>query len=136
VVDGGLTQASGLAERETALAMARNLPPGATLSADKGYDTASFVEGLRALGVTPHVAQNTARRRSAIDGRTTRHGGDPVSQRKRKLVEEIFDWAKTIALLRKTRHRGVRRVGWMFTFGLAVSNLIRMRTLTWRPVTG
>ena len=136
VVDGCLTQASGLAERETALAMARNLPPGATLGADKGYDTAGFVDGLRALGVTPHVAQNTARRRSAIDGRTTRHGGYPVSQRKRKLVEEIFGWAKTIALLRKTRHRGVRRVGWMFTFGLAVYNLVRMRTLTWRPVTG
>src|SRR5262249_48063373 len=136
VVDGGLTQASGLAERETALAMARNLPPGATPGTAKGYDTAGFVEGLRALGVTPHVAQNTPHRRSAIDGRTTRHGGYPVSQRKRKLVEEIFGWAKTIALLRKTRHRGVRRVGWMFTFGLAVYNLVRMRTLTWRPVTG
>jgi hypothetical protein len=70
-------------------------------------------------------------RRSAIDGRTTRHPGDPVSQRKRKLVEEIFGWTKTVALLRKTRHRGVRRVGWMFTFALAVYNLVRIRTLTW-----
>lgn len=136
VVDGCLTQASGIAERETALAMATNLPPGATLGADKGYDTAAFVAGLRALGVTPHVAQNTTHRRSAIDSRTTRHGGYGVSQRKRKLVEEIFGWAKTIALLRKTRHRGVRRVGWMFTFGLAVYNLVRIRNLTWQPAAG
>jgi len=130
-VDGCVTQATGLAERETALAMARNLPPGATLGADKGYDVAGFVDALRALGVTPHVAQHTTRRRSAIDGRTTRHGGYGVSQRKRKLVEEIFGWAKTVALFRKTRHRGVRRVGWMFTFGLAVYNLVRIRNLTW-----
>ena len=100
-----MTQATGRAERETALALATNLPPGATLGADKGYDTAEFVAGLRALGVTPHVAQNTTNRRSAIDGRTTRHGGYDVSQRKRKLVEEIFGWAKTIALLRKVRRR-------------------------------
>jgi transposase len=133
VVDGCVTQANGTAERETALAMATNLPPGATLGADKGYDTAGFVDGLRALGVTPHVAQNTTHRRSAIDGRTTRPGGYAVSQRKRKVVEEIFGWAKTIALFRKTRHKGVRRVGWMFTFALAVSNLVRMRTLTWQP---
>jgi transposase len=136
VVDACLTQASGVAERETALAMATNLPPGATLGADKGYDAASFVAGLRALGVTPHLAQNTTHRRSAIDGRTTRHGGYAVSQRKRKLVEEIFGWAKTIALLRKTRHRGVRRIGWMFTFALAAYNLVRIRNLTWQPVAG
>jgi transposase len=136
VVDACLTQASGLAERETALAMATNLPRGATLGADKGYDTAGFVEDLRALGVTPHVAQHTTHRRSAIDGRTTRHGGYAVSQQKRKLVEEIFGWAKTIALLRKTRHRGVRRVGWMFTFALAVYNLVRIRNLTWQPAVG
>ena len=90
-----------------------------------------FVEDLRALGVTPHVAQNTTQRRSAIDGRTTRHAGYAVSQRKRKRVEEIFGWVKTVALLRKTRHRGVRRVGWMFTFALAVYNLVRIRNLTW-----
>jgi transposase len=136
VVDACLTQATGLAERETALAMATNLPPGATLGADKSYDTAGFVESLRALGVTPHVAQHTTRRRSAIDGRTTRHGGYAVSQQKRKLVEEIFGWAKTIALLRKTRHRGVRRVGWLFTFALAVYNLVRIRNLTWQPAAG
>jgi len=113
--------------------MATNLPAGATLGADKGYDVAGFVAALRALGVTPHVAQHTTHRRSAIDGRTTRHAGYTVSQRKRKLVEEIFGWAKTVALFRKTRHRGVRRVGWMFTFGLAVYNLVRIRNLTWQP---
>jgi ribosomal protein S4 len=102
-VDGCVTQATGLAERETALAMARNLPAGATLGADKGYDVAGFVDALRRLGVTPHVPQHTTHRRSAIDGRTTRHAGYAVSQRKRKLVEEIFGWAKTVALFRKTR---------------------------------
>jgi transposase len=132
-IESCVTQATGTAEREAALAMARSLPRGATLGADKGYDTAGFVEDLRGLGVTPHVAQNTTQRRSAIDGRTTRHPGYPVSQRKRKLVEEIFGWAKTVALLRQTRHRGVRRVGWMFTFALAVYNLVRIRTLTWAP---
>ena len=132
-IESCVTQATGMAEREAALAMARSLPRGATLGADKGYDTTGFVEDLRGLGVTPHVAQNTTQRRSAIDGRTTRHPGYLVSQLKRKLVEEIFGWAKTVALLRKTRHRGVRRVGWMFTFALAVYNLVRIRNLTWAP---
>jgi transposase len=132
-VESCVTQATGTAEREAALAMARDLPRGATLGADKGYDTAGFVEDLRGLGVIPHVAQNTTQRRSAIDGRTTRHPGYRVSQLKRKLVEEIFGWAKTVALLRKTRHRGVRRVGWMFTFALAVYHLVRIRNLTWAP---
>ena len=81
--------------------------------------------------MTPHVAQHDTNRQSAIDGRTTRHPGYAVSQRKRKLVEEIFGWAKTVALFRKTRHRGVRRVGWMFTFALAVYNLVRIRNLAW-----
>jgi transposase len=130
-VDTCVTQAGGLAEREAAVAMAANLAPGATLAGDKGYDTAGFVAALRARGVTPHVAQNTTHRRSAIDARTTRHSGYAISQQKRKRVEEIFGWAKTIALFRKTRHRGVRRVGWMFTFALAVYNLVRIRNLTW-----
>jgi transposase len=129
VVDTCLSQATGTAERETALALATNLPPGATVGADKGYDTRAFVAGLRALGVTPHVAQNTSNRASAIDDRTTRHPGYAVSQRVRKRVEEIFGWLKTIALFRQTRHRGVRRVGWMFTFAAAVYNLIRIRNL-------
>jgi transposase len=129
VVDTCVTQATGTAERQAAVAMATNLPPGATLGADKGYDTAGFVEELRDLGVTPHVAQHTTRRASAIDGRTTRHPGYTVSQQKRKRVEEIFGWLKTVALFRKLHHRGVRRVGWLFTFAAAVYNLVRLRTL-------
>ena len=130
-VDTCVTQAVGMAEREAALAMAANLPAGATLGADKGYDTAGFVAALRDEQVTPHVAQNTTRRRSAIDGRTTRHPGYAVSQQRRKRVEEIFGWAKTVGLCRQMRHRGLRRVGWMFTFALAVYNLVRIRNLTW-----
>jgi transposase len=131
VVDTCVTQATGVAEREAALAMAINLQAGATLGADKGYDTAGFVAALRDEQVTPHVAQHTTRRRSAIDGRTTRHPGYDVSQQRRKRVEEIFGWAKTVGLCRQMRHRGLRRVGWMFTFALAVYNLIRIRNLTW-----
>ncbi len=130
-VDTCVTQAVGVAEREAALAMAANLPAGATLGADKGYDTADFVASLRDEQVTPHVAQNTTRRRSAIDDRTTRHPGYAVSQQRRKRVEEIFGWAKTVGLCRQMRHRGLRRVGWMFTFALAVYNLVRIRNLTW-----
>lgn len=129
VVDTCVTQATGTAERQAGEAMATNLPPGATLGADKGYDTAGFVEALRDLRVTPHIAQHTTHRTSAIDGRTTRHAGYAVSQQKRKLVEEVFGWLKTVALLRKTRHRGLRRVGWMFTFAAAVYNLVRIRNL-------
>ena len=80
--------------------------------------------------MTPHVAQNTSRRRSAIDGRTTRHAGYEVSQRKRKRVEEIFGWLKTVGLMRKTRHRGTALVDWMFTLSLAAYNLVRIRNLT------
>ena len=134
-VDTCVTQAVGIAEREAAAAMATNLPPGATVGGDKGYDTAGFVAALRHRQLTPHVAQNTTRRRSAIDARTTRHPGYAVSQQKRKRVEEIFGWAKTVGLFRQTRHRGVRRVGWMFTFALAVYNLVRIRNLTWAGAT-
>jgi transposase len=130
-VDARVTPATSTAERDAAVVMAGRLRRGATVGADKGYDTAGFIAQLRRLGLTPHVAQNTTNRRSALDARTTRHPGYPVSQRKRKLVEEIFGWAKTIALLRKTRHRGVRRVGWMFTFAMAAYNLVRIRNLTW-----
>ena len=83
------------------------------------YDTRGFVQGLRGLGVTPHVAENTTNRRSAIDGRTTQHEGYAVSQRKRKRVEEVFGWLKTVALQRKTSFRGMDRVGWMFTLAAA-----------------
>ena len=132
VVRTSVTRASGTAEREAALALATALPGAhrVTLGADKAYDTAAFVAACRPLQITPHVAQNLERRgASVIDGRTTRHPGYGVSQRKRKRVEEIFGWLKTIGLLRKLRHRGIGRVGWLFTFSTAVYNLVRMRNL-------
>ena len=95
----------------------------------QNYDTHAFVQDLRAVQVTPPVAQHTTNRASAIDGRTTRHPGYAVSQQKRKRVEEIFGWLKTVGLLRKVKLRGVRRVGWLFTFAAAVFNLVRMRNL-------
>lgn len=131
VVDVRLTQATGTAERDAAADMLRNKPASrrATVGADRGYDTSAFVEAMREIGVTPHVAQNTTNRSSAIDARTTRHEGYAVSQRKRKRVEEVFGWMKTVALQRKTRFRGVERTGWMFTLAAAAYNLVRMRTL-------
>jgi transposase len=128
-----LTQATGTAEREAAVDMAEEIamPDGhrVTVGADKAYDTHDFVRDLRDLNITPHVAQNTKNRSSAIDGRTTRHAGYALSQRKRKRVEEIFGWIKTVGLMRKTRHRGLARVGWMFTFTAAAYNLVRIRNL-------
>jgi len=131
VVDTRVTLATGRAEREAAIAMLEEIPGSrrATVAADKGYDTKDFVASARSLGVTPHVAQNTSRRSSAIDGRTTRHPGYQLSQRTRKRVEEIFGWMKTVGLLRKTRHKGVDRVGWTFSFTAAAYNLVRMRNL-------
>jgi len=130
-VEGCVTRASGYGERAAALEMVGHRAPAGriTVGADKGYDTRDFVEALRLLQVTPHVAQNTSKRSSAIDQRTTRHAGYGVSQWKRKRVEEIFGWLKTVGLLRKTRHRGRARVNWMFIFGLAVYNLVRIRNL-------
>jgi hypothetical protein len=81
------------------------------------------------MDVTPHVAQNDTNRSSAIDGRTTRHPGYAVSQKKRKRIEEVVGWMKTVGLMRKTRHRGTDLVGWMFQFGAAAYNLVRMRNL-------
>ena len=132
VVDTEVSIASGYAEREAALAMLDGVPGDnrITLGGDKGYDVREFVDDLRDLNVTPHLAQNTSKRLSAIDGRTTRHTGYSESQKRRKRVEEIFGWLKTVGLMRKTRHRGVRRVGWMFTFAAAVYNLVRIRNLT------
>lgn len=128
-----LTRAAGTAEREAALEMIEQRAgwerQRVTLGADKAYDTRAFVRDLRDLNVTPHVAQNTTQRSSAIDGRTTRHAGYARSQRQRKRVEEIFGWIKTVGLMRKTRHRGLARVGWMFTFTAAVYNLVRIRNL-------
>lgn len=130
--EGDLTQATGTAEYEAARGMVKTIPnrrnDRVTVGADKYYDTQEFVEDLRRLKVTPHVAQNTSRT-SAIDDRTTRHTGYAISQQKRKRVEEIFGWLKTIGLMRKTRHRGTERVGWMFKFSLAVFNLVRIKNL-------
>ena len=101
-----------------------------TIAADKGYDTREFVQEMRGMKVTPHVSQNDKRPGgSAIDERTTRHEGYKISQRKRKRIEEVFGWMKTVGMLRKTRHRGVSKVGWVFTFAAAAYNLVRMRNL-------
>ena len=133
VVDALLTQASGYAERSAAVTMlakaARRQGKRITAGGDRGYDTQDFVMTLRQLDVTPHVAQNTTKRSSRIDQRTTHHPGYELSQRKRKRIEEVFGWIKTVGLMRKTRHRGARRVSWMFTFTAAVYNLVRMRNL-------
>lgn len=125
---------SGYAEREAALAMLRRLPRRCrrrTVGADKGYDSGDFVAGARALGFTPHVSPNRHRHRhrSAVDRRTTRHPGFTVSERKRKLVEESFGWDKCVGLVRKLKHRGLAKVGWIFTFTCAAYDLVRVRSL-------
>ena len=133
VVDTEVEHATGTAERDSALAMLHRLPPRKkrrTLGADKHYDTKDFVRGCRERSVTPHIAQNiTKDRTSAIDGRTTRHPGYQVSQRKRKLIEQSFGWDKTVGLLGKLRHRGKTLVGWVYAFTSAAYNLVRLRTL-------
>ena len=132
VVDVETTQATGKAEREAALTMARRtIKTGSTLGADKGYDTADFVRSMRDMKVTPHVAAKKSG--SAVDGRTTRHAGYAVSLKKRKLVEEIFGWAKTVGGLRKTRFIGLTKVKAQTAFTFACYNLTRMATLFgWR----
>ena len=131
--DTSYTLATGMAEREVGVdfvdALRQEKEGPVTLGGDKNYDTRDFVEDMRLRGVTPHVAQNDTNRSSAIDGRTTRHAGYDISQWKRKLVEEIFGWLKTIGLMRKTRFKGVRRGGWMFTFAIAVYDLVRIKNL-------
>jgi transposase len=131
-VGGVATIASGYAERQAALELLASQPGASrwTLGADKAYDEPDFVAGLRDARITPHVAQNTGKPSSAIDGRTTRHPGYAVSQRRRMRVEEIFGWLKTVAGLRKVKQRGRRLVDWFFRFGLGVYNLVRIRNLT------
>src|SRR5271165_5274347 len=132
IVDAEVFQANGTAERDAALVMMEKLPgtKAVTVGGDKGFDTRGFVAECRNLRVTPHVAQNHARSGgSAIDARTTRHAGYKISQRKRKRIEECFGWLKTVAGLRKVRHRGVGKVAWIFTFACAAYNLVRMRNL-------
>ncbi len=131
VVDVRLTQATGIAERVAAAEMLQGKAASqrVTLGADRGYDTAGFIKQMREMKVTPHVAQNDSGRRSAVDARTTRHEGYVISQQKRKRVEEVFGWKKTVGLQRKTRFKGPDRAGWMFTLAAAAYNLVRMRNL-------
>jgi transposase len=126
-----VTPADGTAERDAALLLAERIPgvKRVTLGADKNYDTRDFVRELRKMNITPHVAQNNTRRSSAIDGRTTRHGGYALSQQKRKRVEQSFGWMKVIGTLRKVKLRGREKVGWWFTYVGAAYNLIRLQKL-------
>jgi len=137
IVNTEVFQANGTAERDAALLMTEALPGSkrVTVAGDKGYDTKDFVEEMRGMNATPHVAQNTKRAGgSAIDRRTTRHAGYKISQQKRKRIEEVFGWLKTVGMMRKTRHRGLLKVGWVFTFAAAAYNLVRMRNLLASPV--
>ena len=136
IMDTAVTAATGTAERDAAIVMLGELPlttRRVTVRADKGYDTRDWVRAVRTMGITPHVAQYTGNRGSAIDQRTTRHPGYAVSQRCRKKVEQPFGWMKTVGLLRKLRHRGGRLVDWIFTFTAAAYNLVRWRNLVARP---
>ena len=131
VVQAELTHADGHGERKAALEMINRHSPGSTrrltLGADKGYDSADFVADLRRMVVTPHVAQKA--RHSAIDGRTTRHLGYALSQRRRKKIEEPFGWAKTVGGMSQTVHRGLDRVCAQFTMTMAACNLARLPKL-------
>ena len=131
VVGCEVTQATGTAEREAAVRLMGDVPrkDRATVGGDKGYDSAAFVSDMRRQGVTPHVAQNTTNRRSAIDGRTTRHPAYSASQVLRKVVEHPFGWLKSVAGLWQVKHRGLQKVGMVFALGMAAYNLTRMRNL-------
>ena len=131
VADVEVLPANGTAERAAALIMIERIPGDqpVTVGADKNYDTKDFVAEARHMNATPHVAQNNKGRKSAIDGRTTRHAGYAISQQKRKRIEEIFGWMKTVGGMRKLRHRGLELVGWMFTLGVAAYNMVRIRNL-------
>jgi transposase len=132
IVGATATRASGHAERlvaEHLLAPRADRAQRVTVGADKGFDTQDFVAEMREINVTPHVAQNDNGRRSGIDGRTTRHRGYGVSLRIRKRIEEAFGWAKTVAGLRKARHRGLPKIDWQFTFAMAAYNLVRLPKL-------
>jgi transposase len=135
IVEAELTQASGIAEREAALRLLgkQRARQGGRMSvgADKGYDTAGFVAGVRALGATPHVARK--KRLSALDGRTTRHRSYAISQRRRKLIEQGYGWMKVVGGLHKLRHRGKVKASAIFTFSCAAYNLVRLRTLLAEP---
>ena len=136
ITDADLTKATGYAERDCAKTMLARLPKRKrrrTVAGDKNYDTKAFVADVRAAGFTPHVAQNTSNRRSAIDGRTTRHPGYESSQRIRKRVEEPFGWVKTVGAGRKLRYKGQDRNRAWFKMTTAVYNLIRITALDTAP---
>ena len=135
IVASRLTAANPRAEREAVAEMLQHIRrrKRITLGADKAYDDANFVRQMRALGATPHVAQYTGQRSSAIDGRTTRHPGYSQSRDCRKRIEQIFGWIKTVAGLRKTRHRGRVLVESVFTFACAAYNLLRIANLSHPP---
>ncbi|MBV8207647.1 MAG: IS5 family transposase [Acidobacteria bacterium] len=137
IVDALAWEANGTAERYAALVMMEQIPgdQSVTVGGDKNFDTHDFVADCRHMNITPHVAQNDGRPGgSSIDGRTTRHEGYRISQRKRKRIEECFGWLKTVALLRKVRHRGLNKVDWVFTFACATYNLVRIRNLAIQAV--
>ncbi len=142
LVEARLGEATGTAERKEALALIDSRRPGTrrvTLGADKAYDVTEFIVALRERNVTPHIAidghltKTGKRRKTAIDTRTTRHAGYAISQVIRKRIEEPFGWIKTVAVLRKTRHRGAARVGWMFTLAATAYNLVRIPKLLTAP---
>jgi len=127
-----VTTATGCGERDAAKAMVQQLPRTTrriTLGCDKGYDTESFVKELRRLKITPHVAQNTSNRKSAIDGRTTKHPNYTISQKIRKRIEEGFGWMKTVGRLRKTMYRGIEKIAMQLDLHAAAYNLVRMKNL-------
>jgi transposase len=126
-----VTAATGTAEREAALMLLAEAAGAASVGGDKGFDVPSFVAGVRALGVAPHIARKVTG--SAIDDRTAREPGYAISQQKRKLIEQVFGWLKTVGGLRKLRHRGGELVDWIVTFAAAAYNLVRLRTLLARP---
>lgn len=136
IIDTAVTEASGTGERDAAITMLGELPltrRRITVAADKLYDRRAWVRAVRRMRITPHVAQYAGFGGSAIDGRTTRHPGYALSQRKRKLIEQAFGWMKTVGLFRKLRHRGGRLVDWLFSFGAAAYNLVRWRNLVAHP---
>ena len=132
IVKTKVTAASGTGEREAAKIMVKQLRRTTrriTLGGDKGYDTDTFVKELRGLNITPHVAQNDTNRKSAIDGRTTKHPNYSVSQKIRKRIEEGFGWMKTVGRIRKTMYRGIEKIGWQLDLHAAAYNLVRMKNL-------
>ena len=132
IVGALTTTATGYAERWAALTLIEphaDTPQPVTLGADKGYDSADFVAALRDKAVTPHIAQHINGRRSAIDAGTAGHPDYAISQRIRKRVEEACGWAKTVAGLRKMRHRGLLKVDWQFILAMTAYDLVRLPKL-------